>query len=254
MNLPFLQEVTKQFEQELQESQKGKRTSLSWLQSTLPKKPLIKNDDLFQVITIGGTIFRNALLQKEHDQLTIVSLSEGNVPLLSSKEVFFDFLLSQLHNEITYLAMNFGFPLTPTEHNGLIDGVLLRPTKEHAFRGLVGEIVGKSFAAFVKEKTARNIFVSLTNDTICLLLSGLTQYHAKELAAAIVGTGFNMAFFPDEQTLINLEAGNFNKFEQTLTGKHVDSNSVQKNTQLFEKEISGGFLYQHFNFLVKEKN
>lgn len=254
MKLPILQEVTKNFEYELQESQKGTKNSLSWLTHTLAHKPHIQNDDIFQVITIGGTFFRNALLQKEHDQLNILSVSEGTIPLLATKEIFFHFLLSQLHADTTYVAMNFGFPLEAVQHTDLIDGILVRPTKEHAFTGLVGETVGATFAAFVKEQTGRDIRVSLTNDTICLLLSGLTQYKARELAAGIVGTGFNMALFANDNTLINLEAGNFDKFKPTVAGKHVDTNSGQKQTQLFEKEISGGFLYQHFNYLLKEKH
>ena len=159
-----------------------------------------------------------------------------------------------LDKKITTLALNFGFPSLPHVINGYLDGRLLQSTKEHAFTELIGELVGKGFTSFVKEKTNRSISVSLANDTICLLLSGLTKYPLQNLAAAIVGTGLNAAIFLDNKTLINLEAGGFDKFPLSRTGKKVDEHSLKKGLYLFEKEISGAYLYQHFNFLLSENN
>jgi len=126
-------------------------------------------------------------------------------------------------------------------------------TKEHAFLGLIGRQVGVSIEKFIYEKFRREIIVSLANDTICLTLSGLTKFSAKTVCGGIVGTGMNFAFFLDEKRLVNLEAACFDKFNQTETGKKIDKQSVQRGNSLFEKEVSGASLYQHYNLLTGGK-
>ncbi|MDP3940895.1 MAG: hypothetical protein Q8Q49_01155, partial [bacterium] len=47
------------------------------------------------------------------------------------------------------------------------------------------------------------------------------------------------------------EAGNFDKFEQSDTGILIDQESVRPGMALLEKEISGAYLYKHFNAILK---
>jgi hexokinase len=123
-------------------------------------------------------------------------------------------------------------------------------TKEHAFQGLVGEPVGKTIERYIKSKYNRNIRVSIANDTICLTLAGLTKHPANSIAGGIVGTGMNFAVFLDDTHLVNLEAANFDKFPQSPEGKQIDAQSNKKGMALYEKEVSGGYLYNHFNMRI----
>lgn len=69
-----------------------------------------------------------------------------------------------------------------------------------------------------------------------------------------MGTGINFAIFSDEKTIVNLESGNFDKFPPSPATLEIDAESKQKNRYLFEKEVAGGYLYKHFNYLIKQKN
>lgn len=91
--------------------------------------------------------------------------------------------------------------------------------KNMCFEGLIGEVVGLAIEKKVLEVRQQQIHVGMANDTICLLLSGLTHTWWDHVAAGIVGTGLNFALFLDQHTLVNLESANFSKFEQLPEGK-----------------------------------
>ena len=131
--------------------------------------------------------------------------------------------------------------------NNRLDGILTKGTKEHSFTGLIGRQVGVSVQKFIYEKFHRAITVSVANDTICLILSGLTRYPAEGVCGGIVGTGINFAFFLDERQLVNLEAACFDKFDQSQEGKIIDKQSVHPGEDLLEKEVAGAYLFQHYN-------
>jgi hexokinase len=57
----------------------------------------------------------------------------------------------------------------------------------------------------------------------------------------------------DEKTIVNLESGGFDKFPQSPEGKLIDRASTAPGAQLFEKEIAGGYLYQHFNTRIHKE-
>lgn len=92
----------------------------------------------------------------------------------------------------------------------------------------------------------------MANDTVCLILAGLQAGTWENIVGGVVGTGLNFGFFLDKNTVVNLEAGNFNKFPQSESGKYIDEHSLNKGVNTFEKEVAGGYLYQHFNYYVKK--
>jgi hexokinase len=63
----------------------------------------------------------------------------------------------------------------------------------------------------------------------------------------------NAAFFLDENKCVNLESASFDKFPKSPEGEIIDASSTQPGTALFEKEITGAYLYKHFNLIIKEK-
>ena len=143
---------------------------------------------------------------------------------------------------IEYIAINFASPLKPEFRNGLLDGRLFKATKFDRFEGLIDYPLGQT----IEEFFGHSVKVTVANDTICLLLAGITKYQRTQLGAGIVGTGYNTAFFLDDEHAINVESGSFNEFEKSVTGKKVFKKALHKNNE-FEKEVSGGYVYQHFN-------
>ena len=245
--------ITSSFVNGLNQSLQGNKTSLAFIINEIPKTKLVKNGEKFQVMVVGGTIFKSAILLRKDNNLEIISVKEVPTPVLETKEIFLDFILSNLEEDINNLALNFAFPIVPIFEGNELDARLLYPTKEHNFKDLIGEKIGENIRADVLKKRNQKLSVSLANDTICLLLSGLTRFKSEDLAAGILGTGFNMAIFLDAEKSVNLEAGNFNKFDPSEEGAEIDRLSEKPGVNIFEKEISGGYLYQHFNLLVKKR-
>ncbi len=253
MELSQLKIITNNFARELSQAKRGKQTSLPFIRHQLSLKPKVKKNEVFQVLRIGGSIYQNALVKRINGRIAIVKSVQKPLPVFTTKEVFLAFVSRKLDKQCTHVALNFAYPMDPVSRDGYLDGRLQKGTKEHAFEGLVGGLVGENIERYVMDKLKRNIHVALANDTICLLLSGLTQFPWGQLVAGIIGTGMNFAIFLDEKTIVNLEAASFDKFPQSPEGKLVDKGSICPGTALFEKEVSGGYLYQHFNIRLHKE-
>lgn len=253
MSLSLLQNIHDNFEQELIRSNQGQKTSLAYIHNTIPSTPLVTNGETFQVLAVGGSMYRNAIMEKKDDKVCIHYEVTDKLPVFALKEDFFEFMETQIDPNVSVIALNFAYPLEPIFENGRLDGVLIKGSKEHTFLGLINKKVGYELEQYMLEKHNRKITISVANDTVCLILSGLTRTTWDHLAAGIVGTGLNFALFLDKNTIVNLEAGGFANFPQTETGKAIDAKSNMKGQGLFEKEVSGGYLYKHFNQLIAEK-
>lgn len=246
-----LLEIKESFLKELKDSDAGQKTSLSYIIHKIPETSLVKENESFQVLVIGGSVFKKALLRKVDGSLIIEKRDEKDQPPFDTKENFLSYIAQELYPDVSKVALNFAYPLEPVLERGRLDGVLLRGVKENAFEGLVDEKLGAAIEKYAKEKLEREITVSVANDTICLLLSGLTQFSSRDIAGGIVGTGMNFAMFLEENTLVNLEAASFNKFSQTDEGAYVDNKSNKPGASILEKEVSGGYLYKQFNYFIE---
>lgn len=253
MSLSQLQNIHDNFEQELIRSSQGLKTSLAYIHNTIPSTPLVKNGETFQVLAVGGSMYRNAIMEKKDDKVCIHYEITDKLPVFALKEDFFEFMESHIDPNISVLALNFAYPLEPIFENGRLDGILLKGSKEHTFLGLINKKVGYELEQYMLKKHNKKITVSVANDTVCLILSGLSRANWDHLAAGIVGTGLNFALFLDKNTVVNLESGGFANFPQTETGKAIDAKSNMKGEGLFEKEVSGGYLYKHFNELIEQE-
>lgn len=248
-----LQDIKNNFIQELTKAQSGEKNSLAFIVNQIPQKPLIQEGEIFEVLTIGGSVCRKALVKKVGQGIENIKQEESSVKTFQTKLDLLDTIVDLLEDDVKVVAINFAYAVEPIFDDNKLDAILLRGSKEHRFDGLIGQRVGQSIEQYIQKKLNRNIQVSLANDTICLLLSGLAKYPWNSLAAGIVGTGYNFAFFLDQDKLVNLEAGNFDKFEQTAEGKEIDGSSNQSGNYKFEKEVAGAYLYKHFNSIIKSK-
>lgn len=254
LSLKDLEIISKNFLAEIQKSYKGNKTSLRFISHKLSSTPLVKENENFQVMVVGGSILKKALLKKTESTIKILKIENEKNIYFDNENDFLDLISQELYPKIETLALNFAYPLKPVLQNKKMDGTLISSTKGANLHDLVGKKIGKEIEDFVLKKLKRNIKVAVANDTVCLMLSGLTKFNWDKLACGIVGTGMNFALFTDSNHLVNLEAAGFNKFAQTPEGKIADRQSNNPGKSLFEKETAGRYLYEHFNIILKEKN
>jgi len=198
----------------------------------------------------GGSVFEKAIIKQAGEQISILNLEKSHVPLFTDKEVFLRFIYSHINPSVKYIAINFTYPTQPVVKNNIIDGCLIKGTKGHTFTGLIGKNVGEELTHYIKKQSGKTIIVTLANDTICLLLAGMNNTNTV-LAGGVIGTGMNFGIY-DGKHLVNLESGNFNKLPQTETGKQIDAQSSNPKVQLFEKEVSGKYLFEHYNLIAAQ--
>jgi len=251
--LPSLIGMKADFVTEIESAQNSKDSSISFLLHSLENKPQLKIGEMFQVMVIGGSNFHSCIFTKKDERNHYSEVTKSSIPIFNTKEIFLDFILKNLQPDHNYLAINLAYPLEPVTRNGLLDCVLLKGTKEHEFKGLIGETVGEEIEKYIKETLDRDITVLVANDTIALVLAGIHEIKAPpiSLVGGIVGTGVNFGFFYNETQVVNLESGGFNKFESSESGLIIDQNSSSPGEQLFEKEVAGGYLYKHYNIINK---
>ena len=254
IDIQTLATITNNFVKELSDSQRGKKTSLPFIIHELSKSPIAADKESFQVLKIGGSIMQNALVHKEGSDIVVESVEEERLPIFTTGKAFLAFIKSHLRKNIRILALNFAYPLKPVFENGKLDGILVNGTKEHSFTGLVGKQIGNAIEEHIEKIFRKHVSVSLANDTICLVLAGLTKHKARQLAGGVVGTGLNFAFFLDDQHLVNLEAANFDKLTVSPEAHLIDGRSLTQGRSLFEKETAGGYLYLHYNLTIAKTN
>ena len=253
VNISQLKTIQQNFVKELKAANAGKKTSLPFIIHKLSSLPIVKDGEVFQALVIGGSIFKRALCRKVKDRISILK-KETEKPLsFKTENEFLRFIEREMYSDVNVLTLNFAYPLKPVFEKGKLDGILLAVTKEGGFHGLVGKQIGKEIERYILAKRNKKIKVAVANDTVCLLTSGLSKFKKENLAAGIVGTGFNIAFFISRDELVNLESANFDKFPRSQEGRIIDKQSAKPGKSLFEKETAGAYLYKHFNLIIKEK-
>src|SRR3989344_5571915 len=252
MDIKTLSKIYHNFVSELEKATKGKTTSLPFIVHELSPSPIVEEGEVFQVIVIGGSVYKQATLIKNGKGIEILEKKEEQLTFRTEDE-FLRFIDLSLKKDVNVLALNFAYPIEPVFEKGILDGILLVVTKEGGFHGLVGKQVGKEIKNYIFKKRDKRIKVAVANDTVCLLTAGLLKHKEEELASGIVGTGFNMAFFLEKGKLVNLESANFDKFPRSMEGKIIDDESDIPGRSFFEKEVAGAYLYKHFNIIIKEK-
>jgi len=250
-SLPNLKLIAQNFLEEILTAEKGKKNSLSFIKNPIPKSLLSIKEKNYQEITIGGSVFESKIF--ENNQIKIKEKIVIKSTFLKGEDLFV-LIEKFLDPKINFLILNFAFPLEPILRNNLLDGKLLKGTKEHKLYDLIGKLVGEELENYIFKNQKRKIKVTVANDTIFILLSGIKKnINPFFLVGGIIGTGTNFGFFLDEKTAVNLESGNFDKFPQTETGKTIDQQSENPGNQLFEKEVAGAYLFKHYNLLNPKK-
>lgn len=242
------------FKKELELASDGDKSSLPYIKVNLPSSFEHDIPDKYQVIVMGGTNFSSAMVRRNGFDIELYDTKKDKFDKFKSKNDLFSFILERVSSEIDTICVNFAFPLEPVLRDNRLDGKLMAISKDHKFSDLIGENVGEGLEKFILEKSGRKVKVSIENDTICLLMSGLSVSNKKNIVGAILGTGFNLGIFADELIAVNIEAANFDKFEPSEEVLAIDKDTTNEGQHLFEKEIAGNYLYKHFNYILQSKN
>ena len=236
-------QITKNFLEELVLASQGQSTSIAFIKHQLHKNPLYSFKTI-QAFVIGGTNFITSLATiTKNGKVKEISgtRKEGKLPKLT-KQTLLTFLQKEIRKEAEAVAINFAFPLKPVTGNvGEIDGILQGTTKEHELFDLIGNPIGTT----IKKLLGRDIPIAVANDTVCLAFMH---------DSLVVGSGFNISIHSGQNTIVNLEAGNFNKFPQTPELTIIDDSSIKSGQGRFEKMLSGTYLPQQYNLLAKNNN
>lgn len=248
-----LKRIANDFCQELINSNKGLKSSLLFAQTPLPKVSLVSMKNSLQVLMIGGSHLESATAKLVSGQIELSNFYQRDLPKLTNSEIFFKIIEETVKPETEILSVNFAFPIQPISSNNKLDGVLINGPKGHDFKGLIGKQVGLEIENYLQKIRGQKIQVTLANDTLALGLATkeFSSFNWKNCAVGIVGTGTNFGIFKDETCFVNLESGSFNLLDRTESGKLIDLESSNRGKQLFEKEVGGNYLVQHFNIDAK---
>ncbi len=248
-----LAQIAGDFYCEIKSSAEGKNTSLPFIINPLHKNDGSMAQDTFQAMVIGGSYFQSVNVDLKNSEFIFRSKTELIQPAFHTKEDFLTFVDQNLDKNIRVLAMNFAYPVEPLLRKDRIDGILKTGTKEQEFTGLIHKKVGKTIEEYIKIKHNRTIKVLAANDAVCLLLAGLDISERSKLAGGIIGTGLNFSFFLDDKRIVNLEAGNFDKFPISEEALILDAVSSSPGTGLLEKEVSGRYLFELYNLITRRE-
>src|SRR3989338_4011713 len=123
--------IKNSFIQEIKKASLDQESSVSFLRHSIPQTSPLKDGEIFQVMTIGGSVFKTALVKKQGHSSLILEERKDDIPLFSTEQIFLQFLEKHLNPKITYLSLNFACYLEPMFRNDFLDGIFVRGGKEH---------------------------------------------------------------------------------------------------------------------------
>lgn len=250
---PDYRAIRDNFSDELAQAAQGESTSLPFIHNQLPTSSLVQPGEEFQSFAIGGTNGEVATLRYESDGGVTILNHQHHPELDKFKTVegFLTFIDDHVVPATNAVGISFAAELIPvTGDKGQLDGILNEgETKGHGFHGLQQQRVGETIEDHFHHTHGRELVVSVGNDTAALLAAMAARgVDRNTLVAGIVGTGYNLALFLDDQTIINVQASDFNGFVPTASGRLADERSTNPGHQLYDKEVSK--LFAHYNALV----
>lgn len=262
-----LMDIAHDIEQKIKIGLAENNTEIKCLPTFIPSARKMKNGCSY-VLDLGGSNLRAAVVSFENgiprfEKSTVETRVPWERNVSFPREKFLEMqgrLLSSLHYpETCPMGYCFSFPATSLLNR---DAKLVRWTKGIHVPGTVGQNIGRMLLEHLndKYKDIRVENISVINDTIASLFSGLLGAEMGAHIGLIVGTGTNMATFVDAEkipklkavkewrglTPLNLESGNFHPPYLTKWDDLVDENSENKGQQRFEKAVSGMYLGRIF--------
>jgi hexokinase len=261
--VPIAESVKKDIDRSLSGTQGARRCLPAWI-----SQPENIPNGAVCVAELGGTNLRVASIVFDAGKATFI---DGPVKSAMpwkrgcefSRDQFLGIIAGQinsLHGEPpSRLGYCFSFPTEPTPDR---DARLIHWVKGINVPGMINQPVGESLLNYLRAHHNAPInSVSVINDAVSALFSGLTTTDHDAYIGLIVGTGANAATFVRHKYLlnasvpmmdreakipINLEMGNLPFIHLTKWDETVDRQSENPGIHLFEKAISGMYLGRIF--------
>src|SRR5690606_31623185 len=89
-------EVAPTFLQELQQAATGEPTSLPFIRHDYSPLSEVQDDEIFQVLVVGGSIYKSAMVQKVEGRLYVLSQTGGALPVFLTGDQFLGFCVEQV--------------------------------------------------------------------------------------------------------------------------------------------------------------
>lgn len=228
-----------------------------------------KEEGKFLALDLGGTNFRVLLIELHGDEFKMDNeiFSIPQEIMLGSGEQLFDHIAGCLASfmdkrKVKQYKLPLGFTFSfPCKQEGLTKARLVQWTKGFNCAGVEGEDVVQMLRNAIKKRDDVEIDVmAVVNDTTGTLMS-CAHKNRECRVGVIVGTGTNACYmeslenvelYDDEyldppQVIVNTEWGAFGDnavldFVRTDWDDEVNTYSLNKGRQLFEKMISGMYM------------
>jgi len=253
--------IIKDFHSEMRKGLSGKKSSLKML-PTYARKPKGKEKGIFLTLDLGGTNFRIMQVALRGNRKAKVRFSKKFV--LQKKHItgtaneLFNFLARSIRSFLKEhkikidkkhrIGFTFSFPI---KKKGIAQGILVRWTKGFHAKGAEGKDVVKLLNDALKRNGLLDSkVVAITNDTVSTLLARSYKDPNCDIGV-ILGTGTN-ACYSENNKIINMEWGNFNKLPVTSFDKILDRSSRNPGEQILEKMVSGMYLGELARLVIKD--
>lgn len=257
-----LQECCANFLSEMELGLVGQKSSLAMLPTYLEASFDLPRKEKVIAMDAGGTNLRVATVYfNEVGQPVIEKFKKTMMPGIKGelgREAFFNDLtapLKELWGDSHKLGVCFSYPIDMGPDK---DGRVIRFSKEIKAPEVEGQLVGDNLKqALVRQGCSGACSTVILNDTAATLLAGAilrTRTAFSSYIGFILGTGTNLCYIEQNSQitkvqvggagfqLVNVESGNFNKLNRGEFDLVLDRATINPDTGVFEKMISGRYL------------
>lgn len=262
------QETIESFFYEMEMGLSGEISSLQMNPSYLSVTNKIKADENIICIDAGGTNLRIALTNiDKNGNLNVLYFKKYSLPGANkeiSADEFFEILaeyIKPIAQKSDRIGFSFAFVAKALENgDAKVIGDMCKEVKVNEINGkIIGEELNK---AFIKKGIGKKK-ITIINDTVASLLSGVNNDINTTYIGFILGTGTNSAIMTNPKyvkkiknnndlIIINMESGMFDKVKRGHFDKVLNKLSKNQNDHLFEKMISGGYLGSLISLVFSE--
>ncbi len=244
---------------EMERGLAGQGGSLPMIPTYLSDKGDFPHGEAVAVIDAGGTNFRCGLVTFEENGPRVESLRKWKMPGIGAPatwELFIDFAadaIAPLMERTDKIGFCFSYSADITPE---MDGKVQRIDKEVVITGCEGQLVGDSLLRALERRGITGKKIVILNDTVAVLLGGLTPGAPQDGCAAgqVSGTGTNTCCSLPEyrigklgrggqrHMIVNLESGMYDGIPQGDYDRELDAESHNPGQKRFEKMTAGVYL------------
>jgi hypothetical protein len=228
------------FIKELVLARNNKASSISYLKVHHQNIKPIGDSDL--IVSIGGT---NMHITKNQE-----IVHKQQIELMTDGQKFLDEIVELIAKyQPKNVTVDFGFPMhhTVNRFGGTDGNIKGYGVKGHSYSNL--NDLSVPIGEYIADQIPTIEYLQLANDTILGLHDAMQDNHN---AFFVIGTGANLAILDNENNLVNLEAGAFNKFQVPKVLIELDPEAHLATKQPLEMNMSGYGIETVYNALKFE--